>query len=60
MQMALDSIAFLPFGKLIDEWRWAVFSGEVAPEDYNKAWWDMRLQVPGHRGPAVERTEDQL
>jgi peptidyl-dipeptidase A len=59
MQMALDSIAFLPFGKLIDEWRWAVFSGEVAPEDYNKAWWDMRLQYQGI-APATERTEDHF
>ncbi len=56
MQMALDSIAFLPFGKLIDEWRWAVFSGEVSPDDYNKAWWDMRLQYQGI-APPVERTE---
>jgi len=59
MQMALDSIAFLPFGKLIDEWRWAVFSGEVAPGDYNKAWWDMRLQYQGI-APPVERTEDHF
>jgi peptidyl-dipeptidase A len=59
MQMALDSIAFLPFGKLIDEWRWAVFSGEVAPEDYNKAWWEMRQHYQGI-APAVERTEDHF
>ncbi len=59
MQMALDSIAFLPFGKLIDEWRWAVFSGEVAPADYNKAWWDMRLQYQGIAPPS-ERTEDHF
>ena len=56
MQQALDSIAFLPFGKLIDEWRWAVFSGEVAPEDYNKSWWDMRTQYQGIV-PPVERSE---
>ena len=54
MQMALDSIAFLPFGKLIDEWRWAVFAGEVTPADYNKAWWDMRLAYQGI-APAVDR-----
>ena len=56
MQMALDSIAFLPFGKLIDEWRWAVFAGEVSPEDYNKSWWEMRTRYQGI-APAVERTE---
>jgi peptidyl-dipeptidase A len=56
MQMALDSIAFLPFSKLVDEWRWAVFSGEIAPEDYNKSWWEMRTRYQGV-APPVERTE---
>ena len=56
MQQALDSIAFLPFGKLIDEWRWAVFSGDVAPEDYNKSWWEMRTRYQGIV-PPVERSE---
>jgi peptidyl-dipeptidase A len=59
MQMALDSIAFLPFGKLIDEWRWAVFAGEISPEDYNKSWWEMRTRYQGI-APAVERTEDHF
>ena len=56
MQQALDKIAFLPFGKLIDEWRWAVFSGEVSPDNYNQAWWDMRARYQGI-APAVERSE---
>jgi peptidyl-dipeptidase A len=56
MKRALDGIAFLPFGKLIDEWRWGVFSGEIAPEDYNKAWWELREQYQGI-APPVERTE---
>ena len=56
MQMALDSIAFLPFGKLIDEWRWGVFSGAITPENYNQAWWDLRTRYQGI-APAVERTE---
>jgi len=56
MQQALDKIAFLPFGKLIDEWRWRVFSGEVAPENYNSAWWDLRLKYQGI-APPVERSE---
>jgi peptidyl-dipeptidase A len=59
MQLALDSIAFLPFGKLIDEWRWGVFSGEIAPEDYNKAWWELRRRYQGVAAP-VERTEDHF
>src|SRR4029079_6039396 len=42
MKLALDKVAFLPFGYLVDQWRWKVFSGEVGPADYNKAWWELR------------------
>lgn len=47
MSRALEKVAFLPFGLLIDQWRWKVFSGEVTPENYNKAWWDLRLKYQG-------------
>jgi peptidyl-dipeptidase A len=53
---ALDKVAFLPFGLLIDQWRWKVFSGEVKPADYNKAWWDLRLKYQGI-APPLPRTE---
>ncbi len=56
MKMALDKIAFLPFGKLIDEWRWGVFDGRIKPGEYNKAWWDLRLKYQGVV-PPVARTE---
>ena len=56
MKLALDKIAFLPFGKLIDQWRWKVFSGEIAPDNYNQAWWDLRTQYQGIE-PPVERSE---
>ncbi|HET7203937.1 MAG TPA: M2 family metallopeptidase [Steroidobacteraceae bacterium] len=56
MKMALEKIAFLPFGKMIDEWRWQVFSGQVKPADYNAAWWAIREKYQGIR-PPVERTE---
>lgn len=59
MKLALDKIAFLPFGKLIDEWRWKVFSGEVAPENYNAAWWRLREQYQGVAAP-VPRTEEDF
>ena len=42
LNTALDKIAFLPFGLLVDQWRWQVFSGEVTPERYNQAWWELR------------------
>jgi len=57
MKMALDKIAFLPFGKLIDEWRWRVFSGEVTEEEYNDLWWSLRTEYQGIAAP-VERPEN--
>ena len=56
LRQALDKVAFLPFGLLIDKWRWQVFSGQVAPGDYNKAWWDLRLKYQGV-APPVQRNE---
>ncbi len=57
MKDALDKIAFLPFGKLIDQWRWDVFSGKVRPEQYNAAWWALREKYQGIEAP-VARSED--
>ena len=59
MRMALDKVAFLPFGLLIDRWRWAVFSGDVPPEEYNAAWWSLREQYQGVGAPS-ERTEEHF
>ena len=56
--MALDKIAFLPFGLLIDQWRWKVFSGEITPADYNKAWWALRLKYQGVAAPIARKDED--
>jgi peptidyl-dipeptidase A len=47
LQRALEKVAFLPFGLMIDQWRWKVFSGEVKPEEYNKAWWELRQKYQG-------------
>jgi peptidyl-dipeptidase A len=51
LKTALDKIAFLPFGLLVDRWRWEVFSGEVTPEHYNDAWWALRLKYQGLTPP---------
>ena len=56
MRLALDKIAFLPFGLLVDQWRWKVFSGEIPPEEYNRGWWALREQYQGIR-PPVRRSE---
>lgn len=59
MKLALDKVAFLPFGKIIDQWRWQVFSGKIKPEDYNKSWWQLVNQYQGVRS-AVPRSEDDF
>ncbi|MBK8254010.1 MAG: M2 family metallopeptidase [Polyangiaceae bacterium] len=59
MKRALQSIAFLPFGKLIDQWRWDVFSGKTKPADYNKAWWELRKKYQGI-APAIARSEQDF
>jgi len=56
LKQALDRVAFLPFGLMIDQWRWKVFSGEIAPADYNKSWWELRLKYQGV-APPVARSE---
>jgi peptidyl-dipeptidase A len=57
MARALEKVSFLPFGLLIDQWRWKVFSGEVAPAAYNSAWWDLRLKYQGVAPPAARGEE---
>jgi peptidyl-dipeptidase A len=59
LNRALDKVAFLPFGYLVDQWRWKVFSGEVGPNDYNKAWWDLREKYQGV-APPVPRSEQDF
>src|SRR5580692_5037267 len=56
LQQALSKVAFLPFGLMIDKWRWEAFDGQVKPDQYNKAWWDLRLKYQGV-APPVARTE---
>ena len=54
---ALGSISFLPFGLLVDQWRWKVFAGEITPAQYNKAWWDLRLKYQGVAPPSARGEE---
>ena len=56
MKVASEKIAFLPFGKLVDQWRWGVFSGAIPPDKYNEAWCDLRRKVQGVDEP-VSRSE---
>ena len=58
MQRALEKIAFLPFGLMIDQWRWKVFSGEIPPEKYNQTWWELRRKYQGIDAPVARSEED--
>ncbi|MBV9506177.1 MAG: M2 family metallopeptidase [Acidobacteriia bacterium] len=56
LHRALQKIAFLPFGLMIDQWRWKVFSGEIPPDKYNETWWQLREKYQGV-APPVARSE---
>ena len=51
MKRALEGIAFLPFGLLVDQWRWQVFSGDAGPDAYNELWWQLREKYQGVKAP---------
>ena len=51
MDRALEKVAFLPFALKVDKWRWQVFRGQTAPEQYNQAWWDLGKQYQGIAAP---------
>ncbi|NRA83601.1 MAG: M2 family metallopeptidase [Gammaproteobacteria bacterium] len=53
MKMALEKIAFMPFGLMVDQWRWQVFSGQITPENYNSAWWELREKYQGVAAPVA-------
>ncbi|MBK7162567.1 MAG: M2 family metallopeptidase [Sphingomonadales bacterium] len=59
LRQAMDKVAFLPFGLLVDKWRWGVFNGSIAPADYNKGWTDLRRQYQGIV-PPTERAADRF
>ena len=59
LRQAMDKVAFLPFGLLIDKWRWGVFDGSIPASAYNKGWNDLRLQYQGIV-PPVARDETQF
>ncbi len=58
LRQAMDKVAFLPFGLLMDKWRWGVFSGATKPADYNKAWTDLRLEYQGIIPPGPRSEAD--
>ena len=57
MRMALAKVSFLPFGLMIDRWRWGVFDGSIKPDAYNKAWWELKAKYQGV-APLTARGEE--
>ena len=57
MRMALAKVSFMPFGLMIDRWRWGVFDGSIKPDGYNKAWWELKAKYQGV-APATARGEE--
>jgi peptidyl-dipeptidase A len=57
LQQALEKLAFLPFGLVVDQWRWQVFNGSVPPDRYNAAWWELRERYQGVRAPSARGEE---
>ena len=57
MRQAMDKVAFLPFGLMVDQWRWNVFNGTYSPSEYNSGWWELREKYQGLRAPS-ERSAD--
>jgi peptidyl-dipeptidase A len=58
LRRAMDKIAFLPFGLMIDQWRWKVMDGSLKPADYNKGWWELREKYQGVAPPVARSEQD--
>ena len=58
LRQALDKVAFMPFGLLVDKWRWQVYSGQTPTSAYNTDWWKLRTQYQGIVAPGGPRPAD--
>lgn len=58
LRQALDKVAFLPFGIMIDQWRWKAMDGSLKPADYNKGWWELREKYQGVAPPITRSEQD--
>lgn len=58
LRRALEKVSFLPFGLMVDQWRWQVFSGKVTPDHYNQAWWDLARKYQGIAPPVARSEKD--
>jgi len=57
LRQAMNKVAFLPFGLLVDKWRWGVFDGSITPDQYNAQWHALKEEYQGI-APPVARPAD--
>ncbi|KAM3956774.1 angiotensin-converting enzyme-like isoform 2-T2 [Aphomia sociella] len=57
-KMGLDKIVFLPFGYLLDLFRYGVFRGTTTTRDYNCHFWRLRETLQGVEPPAPRSEDD--
>jgi peptidyl-dipeptidase A len=58
LRQGMDKVAFLPFGLMVDKWRWGVFDGSITPANYNQAWVDLKKQYQGVTPPVARSEQD--
>jgi peptidyl-dipeptidase A len=58
MRTALEKIAFLPFGLVLDKWRWDVYAGKVTPDKMNEHWWSLHGKYRGVAPPVARVAGD--
>jgi peptidyl-dipeptidase A len=58
LRQGMDKVAFLPFGLMVDKWRWGVFDGSITPANYNQAWVDLKKQYQGITPPVPRSEQD--
>ena len=59
LRQAMDKVAFLPFGLMVDRYRWGLFDGSIPAGELNKGWNDLRLEYQGIV-PPVARDETKF
>jgi len=57
LRQAMDKAAFLPFGLLMDRYRWGIYDGSTTPEEYNADWNKLRLEYQGITPPTERGSE---
>ncbi len=53
MELALSTIANLPYKLAVTRWQKEVAFGEISADDYNKRWWELREHYQGITAPAA-------